>query len=127
MRLVSFIVLILLSLDNLFASDCRCYPNHESKRYFHQVKKWYGKKVSYSCQYLCHRQNDLKDIIFASHEKTIIGAEQGYEAVCDGTIYTQTYSTSSHWFYWRYDKSYWFDPSKSTSPDLKQWSKEYCK
>ena len=107
------------------AEACQCFPSYTSKTYQEIKETWYGKKVSYSCLYECV-ENGSKEVVEGFHQKKIMGKESGNEIVCDGTIYKETYVSSTGWFRWDYVGSEWFSPTQSNSKDLKNWAKKNC-
>lgn len=123
-RAVFIIGLTTVSIAQVYA--CRCFPSYSTKTYQEIKDTWYGKKVSYSCDYECVSEK-MNETIEGFHSVRIIGSEKGNEIICDGTIYKEYYSSSNNWFRWVYKDSEWFNPSSSKSQTLKDWAKSNCR
>lgn len=116
-------LLPLLLLSNISsANSCSCKTNETTKTYQERSNNWYGMFVRYSCLYDCTNANGETERIEGLHSNRIIGKEKGNEIICDGTVYQETYSTATNWFYWKYVGNETFNPKISKSITLKEWA-----
>lgn len=119
------IILLLVLFYIAEASSCSCFPHYETKKYTTVQDTWYGMKVQFTCKYSCESKWG-SEVVIGAHKKTIIGEERGYETVCDGTIYQESYSTHLGRFIWIYKTSEYFNPKKANSKTLRAWAKLKC-
>lgn len=120
-QLVTFLYILNPSL----ASDCRCKADPFTKKYQLFEKKWWGTRRHWSCEYSCNDSIGQQSKIIGYHKNWFL-TDNGKEGICDGLTYKETYSVFKNDFIWDLDQANEFDPAKSSSPDLKKWSKDNC-
>ena len=125
-RVILLLIISLLPIKDALASDCHCIADPFTKKYQLFEKKWWGTRRHWSCEYECTDTLGNKSKIIGYHKNWFL-TDNGKEGICDGLTYKETYSTFKNDFIWDLDKTNQFDPAKSTSPDLKKWSKDNCR
>lgn len=120
-----FILILIYTQQPARASDCRCKADPFTKKYQLFEKKWWGTRRHWSCEYSCNDSIGQQFKIIGYHKNWFL-TDNGKEGICDGLTYKETYSVFKNDFIWDLDQANEFDPAKSSSPDLKKWSKDNC-
>lgn len=116
-------------LTALAKNDCVCKAIPESKTYqgAARKKKLVGFTIDWSCDYRCKvnmRDQDPASIqkVRAFYHEYFMG-EDGNEGVCEGIVYKMTYNQyQGREVYSATDVVRSITPSRSKSPQLRQWS-----
>ncbi|GEM_PF-3318895 len=127
----SFLIIIMLSLffslsQSLAMQNCSCVADPFTKKYIYFKKTWYGTKRSWTCVYSCQNLQQARSQVLGTH-KDWYTTDDGLEGICDGLHYVNIYNTYRGDFIWKYDSARWFDPAKSTAPELKSWAVQNCR
>lgn len=114
------------------AQRCSCYPIPESKKYAVARKKLRFNRFEsqWSCQYKCYAGKADAVIVTGRYQQTFSYPENGLEGICEGMIYNyhDTPNGNQMYVYLWEGQTESFNPAKSNSEDLKNWSKSVeCK
>lgn len=124
-RLVFLLSLWIFNANS--ASACSCLADPLSKTYQLIEETWYGTKRKWSCEYLCIDTQDSQHAVIGYHQDWYFGRDEGLEGICDGLQYSKQYIPSRDNFVWVLQQANYFNPKKSSSRELREFSKNFCR
>lgn len=125
MRISAFFLPLLLTIQFLapnLAKACSCIADPYSKKYQLYKKTWYGTQRKWSCVYTCQDSQQKRTEVTGFHSDWYV-TDKGLEGVCDGLHYVNVYNNHRMEFIWQFEEARWFAPEKSSSPELKAFSR----
>lgn len=135
MKILAFVLTLTLFIAalpqegaaNSNSSSCECIADIYTKKYISFEKTWYGTKRVWTCEYTCtsSRYKDFQRIL-GQHSGRYV-SDKGNEGICDGVPVISKFNTSRNEDIYVPQPAVMFSPTKSSSPEVKNWARLNCR